>query len=257
MEGSKLVLFRWGKYTGTKGPGPVLVIPIFYTTEVVDIRVKEQEISHQTCITQDNVQIDIDFVYYWRIESPEWSLTKVANPQQAIQLLATGILRAVIAKFTFTDVQKNRQTINDKLKEDIDVIIHEWGVTVTSIEIREVKASPEIVQAMEKARTAQWNRETMEILASGEAEALNALRKAAYNLDQNTLNLKYFEVLRKLGEGESTKYIFPMEFSSLVQSWTKEHRKRSSANDGKNPKSAESEGNSGVPKNNGTKHPET
>lgn len=223
-EGTKLVVFREGQYVGTKGPGPVLIAPLFYTTETVDIRLKEQEIPHQTCITQDNVQIDIDFVYYWQIENPQWSLTKVANPEVAIKLLATGILRAVIAKFSFSEVQKKRQTINDDLKEEIDVIIGDWGVNVTSIEIREVKASPEIVKAMEQARTAEWDRETTELRARGEAEALKILRVVAHNLDDTTLKLKYFEVLKKLGEGQSTKYIFPMELSNLVESMIRENR---------------------------------
>ncbi|WKZ47695.1 MAG: SPFH domain-containing protein [Anaerolineales bacterium] len=238
-EGMKLVVFREGQYVGTKGPGAVLVAPLFYTYEIVDIRLKEQEIPHQTCITQDNVQIDIDFVYYWQIENPQWSITKVANPEVAIKLLATGILRAVIAKFSFSEVQKKRQTINDDLKEEIDVIIGDWGVNVTSIEIREVKASPEIVKAMEQARTAEWDRETTELRARAEAEALKVLRVVAHNLDDTTLKLKYFEVLRKLGESQSTKYIFPMELSKLVESLINENRSKYNQGDSRNNNSPE------------------
>lgn len=223
IENERLVIFRLGHCIDTRGPGPVIILPFIDNPQVVDLRVNHKEVSHETCITRDNVQIDVDFVFYWKIQQAEWSLTKVKNPEESIQLLATAILRAVIARFSFNDVQEKRQSINEMLKEEIDAISSEWGVYVTTMEIREVKASDEIVKAMEKRRAAEWESEAIETLARGQAEALKVLFTIASQIDTNTLNLKYFETLQKLGEGQSTKYIFPMELSNLVQSWLREN----------------------------------
>jgi regulator of protease activity HflC (stomatin/prohibitin superfamily) len=202
--------------------------------QIVEIRVRHEEVPHETCITQDNVQIDVDFVFYWQIKQPEWSLTRVTDPVESIRLLATAILRAVIAHYDFNDVQTRRESINDLLKVKIDEISSDWGVFVTTMEIREVKASIEIVKAMEKRRAAEWESEAIETLARGQAEALKTLFASASQIDNKTLNLKYFEMLQKLGEGQSTKYIFPMELSNLVQSWIPQNRNKSDQSDEKN-----------------------
>lgn len=108
-EYENLVIFRLGKCIGKRGPGPVLIIPILDKPQSVDLRVKHQEVPHETCITQDNVQLDVDFVFYWKIQEPVWSITKVTDPEESIRLLATALLRAVIAHFKF-----NMCSINGK-----------------------------------------------------------------------------------------------------------------------------------------------
>ena len=233
-EYERMVVFRLGKCIGARGPGLVLILPFIDVPQMVEMRVRHEEVPHETCITQDNVQIDVDFVFYWQIKQPEWSLTRVTDPVESIRLLATAILRAVIAHYDFNDVQTRRESINDLLKVKIDEISSDWGVFVTTMEIREVKASIEIVKAMEKRRAAEWESEAIETLARGQAEALKTLFAIASQIDNKTLNLKYFETLQKLGEGQATKYIFPMELSNLVQSWIPENRNKGDQSDGPN-----------------------
>jgi regulator of protease activity HflC (stomatin/prohibitin superfamily) len=215
-EYERLVIFRLGKCVGAKGPGPILNLPID-RIRTVDLRVKHQEVPHEACITQDNVQIDVDFVFYWKIQQPVWSITKVTDPEESIKLLATALLRAVIAYFKFNDVLNNRESINDMLKQKIDEISSEWGVYVTTMEIREIKPPEEIVKSMHKQREAEWNRQATVINADAQAQALKLLYNIATLIDDKTLSLKYFEMLKELGQGESTKYIFPLELTDLVK----------------------------------------
>jgi hypothetical protein len=105
IENERLVVFRLGKCIGKRGPGPVLILPFIDKPQSVDLRVKHQEVPHESCITHDNVQLDVDFVFYWKIENPIWSITKVTDPEESIRLLATALLRAVIAHFPFNDVR--------------------------------------------------------------------------------------------------------------------------------------------------------
>jgi regulator of protease activity HflC (stomatin/prohibitin superfamily) len=195
----------------------VLIIPVLDKPQSVDLRVKHQEVPHETCITQDNVQLDVDFVFYWKIQEPVWSITKVTDPDESIRLLATALLRAVIAHFKFNDVLNQRESINDLLKEKIDEISADWGVYVTTMEIREIKPPEEIVTSMHKQVSAEWQRKATVIEAEGTAQALKMLDEAAMHMDENTKSLKYYEMLNKLGEGSATKYIFPMELTNLAK----------------------------------------
>ena len=248
FEYERLVVYRWGRSIGAKGPGPVLIIPLFDDVAPVDIRQEHKEIPKEACITKDNVQISVDFVYYWQIQDPEKSVTRVINAPESIRLLATGALRAVIARYNFSEVQEKRQELNITLKKEIDDICFDWGIYVTNVDIQAVTTSEEIRKAMEKRRAAEWESEATAIQAEGDAKALNSLRQAAYRLDNNTLNLKYFEMLEKLGQGQATKYIFPMELTNLVKSWTEKTQKNdehdtqnhdSELGDGLNPKDDE------------------
>lgn len=216
-EYERIVVFRMGKCIGAGGPGLVLLLPIIDRLIPVDLRVKHQEVPHETCITQDNVQIDVDFVFYWKIQQPVWSVTKITDAEESIRLLATALLRAVIAHFPFNDVLNKRESINDLLKDKIDEISSEWGVYVTTMEIREIKPPEEIVKSMHKQREAEWLRQATVINAEAQAEALKLLYEIATLIDDKTLNLKYFEMLRDLGQGEATKYIFPLELTNLIR----------------------------------------
>lgn len=230
-EYENLVIFRLGKCIGKRGPGPVLIIPILDKPQSVDLRVKHQEVPHETCITQDNVQLDVDFVFYWKIQEPVWSITKVTDPEESIRLLATALLRAVIAHFKFNDVLNQRESINDLLKEKIDEISADWGVYVTTMEIREIKPPVEIVTSMHKQVSAEWQRKATVIEAEGDAAALRMLDAAAMNIDANTKSLKYYEMLKKLGDGSATKYILPLELTNLAQGLSERFENNTSNHD--------------------------
>jgi regulator of protease activity HflC (stomatin/prohibitin superfamily) len=221
IENERLVVFRLGRCVGAKGPGPVLILPVIDDPKVVDLREKPKDVPHETCITQDNVQIDVDFVFYWKIEDPVLSITKITNPEESITLLATALLRAVIAHFPFNDVLNQRESINDLLRDKIDEISSKWGVYVSTMEIREIKPPAEIVKSMHKQVSAEWQRKATVIEAEGEAQALGMLNEAAKGMDEKTKSLKYYEVLERLGEGQSTKYILPLELINLVKALQK------------------------------------
>ena len=186
------------------------------------------EVPHEQCITQDNVVIDVDFVLYWQVQQAEWSITRVTNPDESLRLLATALLRAVIAHFPFSEVQTQRERINDMLREKIDEISTAWGVYVTTVEIREIKPPPEIITSMQLQAAAEWKRqatvteaegyrEAQMKKADGDAAALRKIYEVATKIDDNTLRLRYFEMLGELGHSSSTKYILPVELIDLVR----------------------------------------
>jgi regulator of protease activity HflC (stomatin/prohibitin superfamily) len=249
-EYQRLVVFRLGRVMGAKGPGLVFLIPIVDKPVWADLRELYLEIPSQTCITKDNAPIDIDFLIYWRVLDPTTSVVAVGNYAGASQKIATTTLRAVIGDIPLDDVLAKREDINRVLRTKLDEVTERWGVKVTSVEIREIVPPKDIQDAMNRQMSAERIRRAMVIESEGkrasailvaEGEKQSAILKAegdrqaavlradgfalalekifgtAKTIDAKTMMLQYFETLKSMGTGAATKFIFPMEFMSMLK----------------------------------------
>jgi regulator of protease activity HflC (stomatin/prohibitin superfamily) len=256
----RLVIFSLGKYTGTRGPGVVIVIPFIERAIKVDIRERFLEIPRQTAISKDNTTIDIDFLMYYRVVDPSLSIIQVDDVVRASLNVAATTLRAVIGDIDLDDVLAKREQINDVLRVKLDEITERWGLKVTRVEIREIDPPREIKEAMNRQMSAERERRATVTRASGEREAsiavaegekqaailraegmkqssilqaegerqaqllraqgfsagLQALDNEAKSLDAKTMALQYLETLRGVGASPSTKFVVPMEITSLM-----------------------------------------
>lgn len=257
----RLVVFRLGRFVGERGPGLVWLWPILDQAVRANLREDFLEIPSQTCITQDNAPIDIDFLIYWKVVDPGLSVLKVRDFAGASQGIATTTLRAVIGDIPLDDVLAKREQINQILRTKLDEVTERWGVKVTGVEIREIVPPREIQQAMNRQMAAERERRAVVTEADGKREAsikvaegakqaailtaegsrqaailnaegarqaaiLNAegyalaltqIFDAAQHVDSKTMSLQYLDALKALGAGPATKFIFPMEFASLVK----------------------------------------
>jgi regulator of protease activity HflC (stomatin/prohibitin superfamily) len=249
-EYQRLVVFRLGRTIGAKGPGLVFLIPVVDKPVWTDLRELFLEIPSQTCITKDNAPIDVDFLIYWRVVDPSLSVIQVANFAGASQGIATTTLRAVIGDIPLDDVLAKREDINRILRTKLDEVTSRWGVKVTSVEIREIVPPKDIQDAMNRQMSAERIRRAMVIESEGkkvsailvaEGEKQSAILKAegdrqaavlraegfalalekifgtAKTVDAKTMMLQYFETLKQMGTGASTKFIFPMEFMNMLK----------------------------------------
>ncbi|MEN8242912.1 MAG: SPFH domain-containing protein [Chloroflexota bacterium] len=249
-EFERLVVFRFGKVTAARGPGWIIVIPFVEEAVKVDLREQVREIPHQTSITKDNAAISVDFIWYYKVLDPISSVVAVRNLEESAEGMATTTLRAVIGGILLDDVLSERDHINDLLRTRLDEVTERWGVKVTNVEIREIVPPREILDAMnrqmsaERERRAQVTQSTGEmeaainiadgqkqaaileadgqrqsaiLRAQGYAESLELIFKAAEGIDQKTMTLQYFDTLKELGQGDATKFIFPMEFTSMME----------------------------------------
>jgi regulator of protease activity HflC (stomatin/prohibitin superfamily) len=260
-EYERLVVFRLGRLSGTRGPGLVLILPIVEAATKVDLRETVLEIPRQTSITKDNAPINIDFLIYWRVVDPELSVVQVADFAQASLGIATTTLRAVIGDISLDDVLARRENINNVLRVKLDEVTERWGVKITGVEIREIEPPREVQEAMNRQMTAERVRratvteaegaresailraegekqaaileaeglkqsaileaegaqQSQALRAQGFAQALDEIFKIAQTVDDNTMTLQYFSTLRDLGASPSTKFIFPLEFTSLMR----------------------------------------
>ena len=249
QEYERLVIFRLGRCIGEKGPGLVLLIPFVDRPVRVDLRELYLEIPSQTCITKDNAGISIDFLIYWKVIDAVKTVVQLGNFAGASQGIATTTLRAIVGDISLDDVLANRGEINMRLRTKLDEVTERWGVKITSVEIRELTPPKEIQESMTKQMSAERTRRALvteaegqkvasitvaegqkqsailkaegeqqsQILrADGYAKALNEIFSAAKGVDSNTMLLQYFEALKDLGAKDSTKFVIPMELTSLV-----------------------------------------
>ncbi len=249
-EYERLVIFRLGRCIGQKGPGVVFLIPGIDRAVRVDLREQFLEIPRQTSITKDNAPISIDFLIYWKVIDPVASVLQVRDFASASVGIATTTLRAVIGDILLDDVLAKREEINQVLRVKLDEVTERWGVKVTSVEIREIEPPREVQEAMNRQMSAERNRRAMVTEADGRREAavkvaegekqaailkaegeraaqvlraegfsvaLQKIFEIARDVDTNTMSLQYLETLKALGASPSTKWIFPLEFTSLIR----------------------------------------
>lgn len=200
----RLVVLSLGRYAGTRGPGPVLVIPLVEQVRKVDVRERFLDIPSQTAITKDNAPIDIDFLVYYRVVDPERSVLQIDNVVSAAVNIATTTLRAVIGDISLDDVLAKREQINDTLRVKLDEITERWGMKVTTVEIREIKPPRDVQEAMNRQMGAERERRAMVTKASGEREAAIAVaegeKQAAILRSEG---LKQSKVLEAEGERQA------------------------------------------------------
>ena len=248
----RLVVFRLGRVIGAKGPGLVWLWPFIDQATRVDLREQFLEIPSQTTITRDNAPIAVDFLIYWRVMNPEDSVVAVRDFAGASQGIATTTLRAVIGDIPLDDVLAKRDQINQLLQVKLDEVTERWGVKVTAVEIREITPPRDIQDAMNRQMAAERNRRATVTEAEGHRQAtvtvaegdksatvlkaegdrqaailraegfslaLGQIFSVARTVDERTMILQYFDTLKALGASPATKFIFPMEFTSMLQNF--------------------------------------
>ena len=248
-EYQRVVVFRLGKCIGEKGPGPVLLIPFVDRPVWVDLRELFIEVPHQTCITKDNVPLQIDFLVYRQVIDAVASVVAVTNFASASQGIAATSLRAVIGDIVLDDVLARREQINEQLRSKLDEVTERWGVKVTAVEIREVVPPRDVQEAMNRQMSAERTRRAAvteaegkrqatitvaegerqaQILraegdkqaailqAEGKAQALQTVFGAAQLVDAKTMTIQVIEGLKALGASPSSTFVIPMEFTRLL-----------------------------------------
>lgn len=167
----RAVIFRLGRYTGTRGPGLVILIPFVDRGVVVDQREVVLDEPAQSSITKDNALVDIDFVVYMRVVDPEAAVININNYIRAVRNMATTTLRSVIGDITVEEVLSQRETINQRLQMKLSSETARWGVEVKAIEIREITPQADIQAAMTRLLTADRTKRALITESEGDRQA--------------------------------------------------------------------------------------
>ena len=207
------VVLTLGRYTGTKGPGLVLLVPIVQHMIRVDLRVTVMDVPPQDVISRDNVSVRVNAVVYFHVVDPDKSVLQVENFLQATSQLAQTRLRSVLGQHELDEILAQRDSINHTLQTILDEATDPWGIKVTNVEIKDVDLNETMIRAIARQAEAQRERRAKVIHAEGEMQAAEKLRDAAAMLSQQpqALQLRYLQTLADMSSnGKSSTIVFPL-----------------------------------------------
>ena len=207
------VVLTLGRYTGIKGPGLVILVPIVQRMTRVDLRVTVMDVPPQDVISRDNVSVRVNAVVYFRVVEPDKSVLQVENFLQATSQLSQTRLRSVLGQHELDEILSQRDSINHSLQQILDEATDPWGIKVTNVEIKDVDLNETMVRAIARQAEAERERRAKVIHAEGELQAAEKLRDAAATLSQQpqALQLRYLQTLADMSSsGKASTIVFPL-----------------------------------------------
>jgi regulator of protease activity HflC (stomatin/prohibitin superfamily) len=212
------VVLTLGRYTGTKGPGLVVLVPLVQRMMRVDLRVTVMDVPPQDVISRDNVSVRVNAVVYFRVVEPDKSVLQVESFYQATSQLSQTRLRSVLGQHDLDDILSQRDSINHSLQQILDEATDPWGIKITNVEIKDVDINDTMVRAIARQAEAERERRAKVIHAEGELQAAEKLRDAAAMLAQQpqALQLRYLQTLANMSSsGQSSTIVFPLPLDLL------------------------------------------
>lgn len=216
-EYERAVVFRLGRYVGSKGPGLIFLIPIIDRMVKVSLRTVAMDVPPQDVITKDNVSIKVNAVLYFRVLEPNKAIIQVEDYLFATSQIAQTTLRSVLGQAELDDLLAHRDKINSDLQQIIDNHTDPWGIKVASVEVKHVDLPPEMQRAMARQAEAERERRAKIIHAEGEHQASQELAAAAKVMatEPIAIQLRYLQTLVEVAAENNSTTIFPVPIDLL------------------------------------------
>ena len=213
------VIFFLGKCTGVRGPGLIILIPIFEMMTKVTLRTITMNIPSQKIITKDNVSIDIAAVAYYHIVDPQKSVVAIENVHDAVNQISQTTVRNVVGRFSLDQLLSQTGDINIQIKDVIDLHTEPWGAQVTAVEIKDITLPDNMQRAMAKEAEAERERRAKIVAAEGEFQAAEKLGQAADLISAHpvALQLRTLQTMAEIATEKNSTIIFPAQFMTTVQ----------------------------------------
>ena len=229
-EYDRLVVFRLGRVTDVRGPGPIIIWPFLESYKKVDLRMVTMTIPMQEIITKDNVSAKTAAVCFFQVVDPYKVVTKIEDPYSATSQIAQTTLRSVLGQFELDDILSERDVINAKLQAMIDRQTEGWGIKVNSVEIKDVEIPEMMQRAMAKQAEAERERRAKVVAAEGEHQAAEKLAMAAELISRQpgAMQLRQLQTMVEVASEKNSTLIFPIPIELL--SFTKNFDTGAAAN---------------------------
>ena len=213
------VIFFLGKCTGVRGPGLIILIPVFEQMTKVTLRTITMNIPSQKIITKDNVSIDIAAVAYYKIVDPQKSVVAIENIYDAVNQISQTTVRNVVGQFSLDQLLSQTIDINTRIKDVIDTHTEPWGAQVTAVEIKDITLPDNMQRAMAKEAEAEREKRAKIIAADGEFQAAIKLGEAADIISDHpvALQLRTLQTMAEISVEKNSTIIFPAQFMSTVK----------------------------------------
>ena len=182
----RAIVLRLGKFRALKGPGPFFIIPIIESVvRSVDMRIRSTDFSSESTLTKDTVPVNVDAICFWMVWDAKKALLEVENFYKAIVLSAQTALRDIIGTHQLSELLTHREKLGKRLQEILDEKTNPWGITVQSVEIRDIILPKDLEDAMSKEAQAERERHARVILGTAETEIAEKFVQAAKQYESN------------------------------------------------------------------------
>lgn len=218
QQWEKAVVLRLGRYTGLRGPGLFWIVPFLDTiSSWIDQRVITTGFAAEETLTSDTVPVNVDAVLFWMVYDPEKAALEVQDYTQAVSWAAQTALRDIIGQTALTDLLRGREHIENELQALIDRRTNPWGVTVQSVEMRDVIIPSALQDAMSREAQAAREKQARIILGQAEVEIAKLFEEASLSYQGNATAL-HLRAMNMLYEGLKEKGALMLVPSTAVES---------------------------------------
>ena len=217
QQWERVALLRLGRYVGLRGPGIFHIIPVVETlSPFVDQRVRVASVTAESTLTRDTVPVNVDAIVFWLVWNAEKAILEVENFLEAINLSAQTALRESIGRHELAQMITERETLGRELQRILDEKTNPWGITVQSVEVRDVRIPQGLEDAMSRQAQAERERQARIILGQAETEISGSFVQAAAAYAENpvALHLRAMNMLHEAIKEKGSMVIVP---SSAVE----------------------------------------
>ncbi len=218
QQWERAVVLRLGRYIGLRGPGIFWIVPFYDSVPTwIDQRTITTSFAAEQTLTSDTVPVNVDAVLFWLVHDVEKAALEVQDYAQAVSWAAQTALRDIIGRTTLTELLRGRERIEDDLQKLIDSRSNPWGVTVSSVEMRDIVIPGALQDAMSREAQAAREKQARIILGEAEREIAHSFEEAARSYQNNPIALQ-LRAMNMLYEGLKDKGALMLVPTSAVDS---------------------------------------
>jgi len=208
----RVALMRLGRYVGLRGPGLFHIVPIFETlSQYVDQRIRVHSVTAESTLTRDTVPVSVDAVFFWLVWNAEKAILEVEDFNEAISMSAQTALRESIGRHELAQMITEREMMGHELQRILDEKTNPWGISVQSVEIRDVRIPETLENAMSQEAQAERERRARVILGSAEVQVSEKFAEASrvYQDNPGALHLRAMNMLYEAIKEKGAMVIVP------------------------------------------------
>ncbi len=213
----RVALMRLGRYAGLRGPGFFHIVPVIESTSpIVDQRIRVHSVSAESTLTRDTVPVNVDANMFWMVWNAEKAILEVENFNEAVNMSAQTALRESIGRHELAQMITEREMMGRELQRILDEKTNPWGITIQSVEIRDVRIPETLENAMSQEAQAERERRARVILGQAEVQVSDQFAQASrvYSENPGALHLRAMNMLYEAIKEKGSMVIVP---SSAVE----------------------------------------
>lgn len=211
------VMFTMGRFTGIKGPGWRVVVPVFQQLRKVDMRVKAVDVPEQKAITRDNIAVGVNAVIYYKVTDADKAILEVEDFMYAMSQLAQTTMRNVVGHVELDELLASRETVSERIRSIVDAASDPWGIKVSDVELKDVSMHADMERTIGKQAEAEREKRAVIIKAEGEVIAAENMSKAAATLagTPGALHLRTLQSINDISSDQSNTVVFAVPLEVL------------------------------------------